>query len=174
MKGDMDHQTGLIIVGKHLLAEAANRPVDVRQSFLRSSVSRFYYAIFLTVRQIICEVGADPRPKHAAVPDMLRNTVQRKFKDQLNKAQKNSLVSNAESINIRNRVLNHTTQLALMVSQANEVRTKADYDLEEQLQSIGGDIKIGGLSVLEAERNFPQVRRLVAALMNDWRQIGGT
>lgn len=58
----MRYAEDLVAVGKHLETEAKRQPA-LSAVLVRSSVSRYYYALFWTVQAIIRAVGAeDPEP----------------------------------------------------------------------------------------------------------------
>ena len=166
------HEQGLISVGKLLIATAQGKG-EYKDVFLRSSVSRFYYALYLRVRCVVTEVTELDKLGHAAVPGILQGKVRKRFRRQLEKARTMGIISRERSSNISNRVNSHTLILAQIMTRANRARTVADYDIGSPVFEQDGVFYIDKIPISDLRNNYEDARTSCDALLTDWGRLGG-
>jgi uncharacterized protein (UPF0332 family) len=168
----MADEVGFISVGKHLLRVGPNQS-GLEDVFVRSSVNRFYYALFLRVRTVIAVVGNISEPRHSQVPHDLRVKVRERFREQAKRAVKHGIVSDAQATALRNRLFSFTEELANTMRWANTVRIDADYNLGVPVQDLETDPRLNGTPVRELQERYGSLRQKCLLILSDWSQIGG-
>jgi uncharacterized protein (UPF0332 family) len=110
--------------------------VDDFDKFGRSAFNRYYYAVFLTVRDLILEFNPRWAGSHSSVPDMLRGSVRAeiaKFRSAANKR------GNSDQSEAANKAIAAIHSLATLMEEANRLRVTADYNPTIKVEDQGGE-----------------------------------
>jgi hypothetical protein len=94
--------------------------------FGRSAFNRYYYDLFINVRQTLQRLSNDwARAPHKSMPELLRGSVQKKVRDIKKQARK---ISDTQLLSRCERLALFNETLASTLEQANGVRKIADYE----------------------------------------------
>ena len=160
-------------VGHYLQMEAKNVSDEDRDTFARSAYNRYYYSVFLTVRDLIRTLKPDVTSlPHKSYPDLLKNTIFKELNGALKIARRNDdsvLVGKIE------KAKNAARNLADQLEKANGVRITADYYPESYVSFENVDrFSLRGITITEAH-NWSQLATSYCGIIeNAWSQVYGT
>ncbi len=140
--------------------------------FGRSAFNRYYYAVFLIVRELILEFNPTWGGTHSSIPAMLTGSVKREIKSFQAKAQR---TNDAEAIALCSKAVAALAALASMIKTANAVRVTADYNPDIKISGVGSDrFSLGAIDITDAHAWTGQARSLSQVIRRAWSLSRGT
>ena len=157
-------------VGHHLQKTALAKTDSDRDAYARSAFNRYYYGVFLTVRDMFREMDSQwSRLRHAAVPSLLSGTVAKELNRASRRARKNSDRVLEQQIEKAKRSV---AELKKVVTTANEVRKIADYEPEELVDfGAAQRFSLRSVEITEAHKWGQRAAVLCQSILAAWKQI---
>lgn len=156
-------------VGHHLQMEAIKKAGIERDIFARSAYNRYYYAVFLDVRKMLGEF--DPkwaRTPHKSIPELLKGSITRNFKDGKLRAKKNGDFGLIPKL--KYGILS-AAALANLMEKANATRVVADYEpTEPVIFSSAKRFALRNIEITDAHEWEASVRVWANSIREAWRQ----
>ena len=162
------------IVGDQLATWAlAQAEDDKKDLFGRSAFNRYYYAAFLSTRQMLGEFEPKwQRTAHRNIPDLLKGALKRKAEQALKSAIDKDILTKGEGMQIIEQHNKSVSDLADLLEQAYQVRISADYEPEVRIQQTNKVISLGGHTLKSAEK-WPGLADLnCETIRAAWREAG--
>lgn len=160
------------LVAHHLQIEAVSRPTAYEKDlFGRSSYNRYYYATFLSVREMLGKLDSTKwlRTPHANVPGILSGTVKETLKKERLKAQK---IGDAELVTLCNRAVAACDSLAGLMKEGSAVRVTADYYPEIPIDFTDSPrFKLNSIDITAAHDWPLRARVLCTTITAAWAQV---
>lgn len=162
------------IVGAHLEQQAKKAGCfNDKDLFGRSAFNRFYYAMFLTIREELKTYSYDPsKLRHASVPEAVKNGVVKKITKHIKKLRKKELLSYSEAMKIESSVKKAGNDLHNLLEYARDIRNTADYHPEEIVKINGHSIELKGCKISEAQNWENDARKLINIISKHYRYVG--
>ena len=137
------------IVGDQLAAWAlAQAEDDNKDLFGRSAFNRYYYAAFLSTRQMLGEFEPKwQRTAHRNIPDLLKGKLKQELKSAIDKG----ILTRGKDMQVINQHNSSINALADLLEQAYKVRISADYEPEVRIQQTNKVISLSGHTLTSAE-----------------------
>lgn len=136
-------------VGEHLAARAKAEVGECADAFGRSAFNRYYYAAYLSVRDLLRQINPRWKAKHSRVPDLLEDDVINLIRREAEKQMKRSLISPSEKSRLTSRAATAASALANVLRTAYAVRVTSDYEPEQLIAFDRGTFSL--LSRTEGE-----------------------
>jgi hypothetical protein len=157
-------------VAKHLQLTAVRTAVEERDAFARSAYNRYYYGIFLRIREMLKQMNPDwSSLAHAAYPQVLSGQVERTFKSELKKARKRNDSELVQSIEQAGRSI---AELCKILTKANLARVVADYEPEKTVEFENADrFSLNMVDITEAHGWSARVALHCRLVLGAWRQL---
>ena len=158
------------IVGDQLATWAlAQTEDDKKDLFGRSAFNRYYYAAFLSVRQMLGELEPKwQRTAHRNIPDLLKRTLKRKLKSAIDKG----ILPRGEGMQVIEKHSKSISGLADLLKQAYKVRISADYEPEERIQQTNKVISLSDHTLTSAEKWPGRADSYCKAIRRAWKDAG--
>ena len=143
----------MIVVADHLTITAQSKTSELDVDlFARSAFNRYYYAVYLIVKESISEINNSwGRVSHKNLPDLLTGkiltTIKRKIKQQV----KNNLLNQSEGDRIKQKVIHSANELSNLMSLAYSIRVIADYEIETKVEVVGSTIMLASEKISTAK-----------------------
>jgi hypothetical protein len=118
-------------VGAHLSAKAKAEVSELADAFGRSAFNRYYYAAYLSVRDLLRQIEPRWKAKHSKVPDLLETDVINLIRKEAERQLKRSLLSLSEKSRLTSRAATAASALANLLRTAYAVRVISDYEPEQ-------------------------------------------
>lgn len=151
-------------------AEGARLDEDV-DAFGRSAFNRYYYASYLTVRELLGNLnGAWAEQGHGEIPTLLRKAVLRRIRDEAKQRVQGHLLQYAAAQGIQARANKIVAELSGLMEQSYHVRVVADYYPENRIVKEGTKISLENLTLTAAHHRSNKVNDLSKRLLRIWRQ----
>ena len=159
-------------VGHHLQVTAWEKtPQDPdRDAYARSAFNRYYYGVFLTVRDMFRKMGLhSEKMRHASFPDVLSGKITKEFGNAQKRARRNDDFVLVKKIH---KVKLSIHELKELVKKANEIRKVADYDPDEPVIFAGEPrFTLKSVDVTKAHDWGRNARILCGSILLVWEQI---
>jgi uncharacterized protein (UPF0332 family) len=161
----------MLVVGHHLQLEAARRTTPrERDVFGRSAYNRYYYGVFLCVREMLLTFNPDwVRTPHGSYPDLLEGQVRKSISQGRTRAQK---AGDRELEKQCYTALSAARNLSTLFRSSIAIRIIADYspDIAVSFQH-GNNFYLNGVSVEDAYRWQQKAEAFVSTITSAWRQF---
>ena len=157
-------------VGHHLQVTAWKKTPPDRDAYARSAFNRYYYGVFLTVRDMFRKMGLHwEEMRHASFPEVLSGQITKEFSKAKNRARKNNDYELEQKIH---KVKSSIYALKELVTKANEIRKVADYEPDEPVLFTGEPrFSLKSVDVTEAHAWDGNARILCGSILPVWEQI---
>jgi len=165
--------TGLHDVAEHLSARAKELEGDSADAFGRSAFNRYYYATFLTVRELIGLL--DPSwesQSHASIPDLLEGAFLKLLKREAKKQAKLGLITKGRESSIITKASSATTAIAGLLRSAYSVRIASDYEPQEKVVFSNSGFSIVSHTDSEARNWKSRVEKEKGVLIGISKELG--
>lgn len=158
------------IVGDQLAIWAlAQTEDDKKDLFGRSAFNRYYYAAFLSTRQMLGEFEPKwQRTAHRNIPDLLKGKLKQELKSAIDKG----ILTRGKDMQIINQHNSSINALADLLEQAYQVRISADYEPEVRIQQTNKVISLSGHTLTSAE-GWPGRAALYCKTIRNARKVAG-
>lgn len=162
------------IVGDRLSELArTEKKGDQVDAFARSAFNRYYYAAFLTTREMLRTLNTNwTRTPHAAIPELLNGQVFARIKMETSRQWKSGELTRKKSIQMKTEAKQAAAKLADLLRIANHIRVVADYLPEEELLWDGDTFKLSGQTISAASRWSRYASMHAGILLKVWRNLG--
>lgn len=147
------------------------RNLDDFDLYGRSAFNRYYYASFLTVRELIVEFEPQWAGGHSTVPEFLTGSIEREIKRFRTSAQKRQ---QPDAVELCNRAVTALASLSSLMQTAYSIRVTADYN--PQIRVVDSDkdrFTLGTTSITDAHNWVSQTRTLTQVIRRAWRLARG-
>jgi hypothetical protein len=153
-------------------ATTLSRDSDEFDLFGRSAFNRYYYSLFLVVREMLLNMNGDwKKCRHAHIPDILSSSVTREMNRALSVARR---LDDNESIAILRQGTSSCKTLSTIFSQALHVREIADYFLEVKVErSQGAKFSLNSVPIGQLASWLSDVRMHRAKIERAWKLRDG-
>lgn len=157
-------------VGLHLQKVAVEERGPERDKFARSAYNRYYYAVYLDVREMFAQLDASwARTPHKSYSEILEGQVTRKFKEERRKAYKNG---DSELVRLIDDAQRAARALASLMQKANGIRVVADYEpAEAVIFSTTDRFSLKNIGITEAHGWQDNAKLWIRTIQNAWNQI---
>ena len=155
-------------------------PDAAKDVFGRSAYNRYYYAAFLTTKDMLATLGKLCGKKgwgktpHKAIPDCLQGCVSKKFKKQLKVSIKTTLLNQEEGAKSSEQFQSNINALADLMKSSYEVRIVADY--EPEIRIVWGDDgrspSLNGYGLSSARDWHKKARIYCKEISRSWKEVG--
>lgn len=142
-----------------------------KECFGRSAFNRYYYAIFLEVKDTLLKANPDwKRKAHAEYPILLEIEIQKILKTGRVKAIK---LGDQDTVNLCSRAISSTLSLAKLLKKGYSVRVAADYRHEEiPLEFFGTDsFSLNTTKIEDAGEWLHKAKFHLSSISNAWKAI---
>lgn len=164
--------TGLVDVAEHLSDRARKESGACADAFGRSAFNRYYYASFLSVRELLAEIepswSATP---HANFPQLLQEAVVKQVCREAKKQEKAGAISASDARSLIRRAKTATSEIASVLSVANEARVAADYRPEIKVAFVDSGFELGGQTDAAARGWKARVDRMKGVLLGVYKEL---
>ena len=121
--------SGLFDVAEHLSSRAKLLAGDEADAFGRSAFNRYYYASFLTVRDLLVILDASwAKERHANIPMLLEGTLIKRVKALAKRQEAAGALSEARRRVLIKQAMSAVGEIASILREAYAVRVAADYE----------------------------------------------
>jgi hypothetical protein len=162
------------IVGDYLVEAASKISEEVDQDlFGRSAFNRYYYAAFLSVRNLFGEI--DDRlnePQHGQIPKLLTVTLKGRIDKLIKNQQKGGVLPSERAQELRDNLETALTTLADLMGYAYSIRKIADYEPDIKIKFNSEKLEIGGCDSVIAKKWGEEVRLIADQIREIWRELG--
>ena len=161
------------IVGDQLAAWAlAQAEDDKKDLFGRSAFNRYYYAAFLSTRQMLGEFKtAWKKTPHGRIPKLLKEKLKPKLKSDILAIDKR-ILTRGQGMRVIEQHNKSVSDLADLLEQAYKVRISADYEPEVLIQETNKGISLGNHTLTSAEKWPDRAASCCKAIRKAWREAG--
>lgn len=160
-------------VGKKLEDLAlAERDEVLLDLYGRSAYNRYYYAAFLTVRDMIRKLdGEDKRIKHASISEILEGRIRKKLKSAIEKLERKGFLKKAEAARYRSSVHRATRSLSDVMKLAYDLRAVADYEPEVKVKMNSNVIYLEEYKLSRAQHWYDEANAYCLTLLAIWKEV---
>lgn len=160
----------MLAVANHLETYCWNaKDKRERDQFARSAFNRYYYAIYLTIRDALAQI--DPswdEPSHSQVPKLLRETVVKR----INSRKKKITMQGQQAHKLAGQGCTAAKALAQLVDECYSLRKVADYH-PNQLVTFGDSIiTLAGVKASSARQWCTDAKTRSTVLVNAAKKLG--
>ena len=143
----------LSIVGDYLSSMASQAKDEEIDLFGRSAFNRYYYAVFLSVRDMLASIDNRWQTQsHAAIPELLRESVVSAITKHAKSAAKNGITGRDAAFRCCHDARNASEQIARLMETARRIRVVADYSREENVSVTQDGCVLSGQSLHAASQ----------------------
>lgn len=165
--------TRLHQVAEHLSQKARSLSGDDADAFGRSAFNRYYYAAYLSVRELLSTLdSAWGKKPHSAIPDFLEDKVLDLVKTQAKRMATNGLLSETRRYNLSKQAAQALSDIAATLRVAYRVRVVADYRPYHLVVFDHAEFRLAEHSQAEARNWMGRVDRAKGALIGISKELG--
>lgn len=159
-------------VGHHLQVTAISSPSGKKDLFARSAYNRYYYSVFLLVREMLSSFDSKwSKIPHKDAPEILKGDIFKKFKREQSKALNTGDAALRNQLDTGRRAL---SELASILIKANATRVVADYQPSEKVDFTKATrFSLKNIEITEAHNWTGRVETLIEIINKSWLQING-
>lgn len=161
------------LVANHLEAEAVDRLQKPEEcdEFGRSAFNRYYYATFLTVREMMRNFDPSWSGGHGSLPEELTGSTKRVFARAKTRAYK---IGDKQFEGRCKFAIHHLHELADHMTRIYGIRTIADYQPEELITIVAGKITLASVEISEAKHWAKKAQGHAGQIISVWNEIHGS
>lgn len=164
---------GLFEVAEHLSSQARTRMGDEADAFGRSAFNRYYYASFLTVRDLLVAVdGSWGMQSHANIPNLLEVTLPKRISELATQQARSGILNPKRAQSLRHEATTAGSDIASILRLAYAVRVTADYEPAKRVSFDTNGFSLGDHSDAEARNWKARVERGKGVLLKISREVG--
>ena len=157
-------------VAHHLQTQATSRAGQERDLFARSAYNRYYYGVFLTIRDSLSNMNDDwETRKHKEIPNKLRTTIYKAFQNEKRKA---ASQRDYELTEIIRKAQASLCELSALLEKAEAARIVADYYPETPVDFASAErFSLAKIDITEAHQWKEQVNQHIRTIQSAWMQV---
>lgn len=160
----------MLAVADHLEAHCWNtKDEQERDQFARSAFNRYYYAVYLTIRDALTQIDpAWDEPSHSQVPRLLRETVVKR----INSRRKKVAMQGQQAQKLAGQGCTAAKALAQLVDECYTIRVVADYDPNQLVMFGNSVITLAGVKASSARQWCKDAKTRSTVLVNAAKKLG--
>jgi uncharacterized protein (UPF0332 family) len=160
-------------VADHLSQVAKSRKADEADAFGRAAFNRYYYAVFLSSRDLLMQVERSwSQTPHKNIPDLLEEALVNRVRDSLKKDKKHyGLVKEGRAKSLLNQAIAATGEIAGILRTAYDVRITADYKPEEKVIFEPPTFRLATHTEAEAKQWLTRIDRNKGIILSVAKEI---
>jgi hypothetical protein len=164
---------GLFEVAEFLSERARKSSADDADAFGRSAFNRYYYACFLSVRDLLAKMDdAWVRQGHSNIPDLLEGKLLNRIRVEAKKQHKVRMLNDRRMNSIIREAGTAAGDIAEVLRLAYQVRVVADYDPGQSVIINKGTLWLANHSDAQAKGWMTKVEQRKGVLLNISRRLG--
>lgn len=164
--------TALSQVADHLTACAKGRSGDEADAYGRSAFNRYYYAIFLTTRDLLVQINRSwLRTSHANVPTVLEQDLLKLVRKTVRNLEKSEILFHGRGQSLINQASSATSEIASTLRLAYKVRVSADYIPEDRVIFEPTGFRLATHTNVEANKWLPYVESRKGILLRILKEL---
>lgn len=163
----------LVTVADNLASTAISQTGASADAFGRSAFNRYYYASFLTTRDLLLQVDRSwVKTSHANIPEILEITLIKKVRLSVKNQISKQLINTSRGFNLQSQVTSAASDIASILKIAYDLRTIADYEPEVPVVFSTTHFELGTHTNTEAKKWFTRVEQKKGMLIKSLKELG--
>jgi len=164
---------GLYRVAEHLSARARALVGEDADAFGRSALNRYYYATYLTVRDLLAQIdGAWEKEAHKNIPALLEGAVLKRIKNTARQLWKRGALEESRERTLIAQANAASSAIASVLRSAYAVRVAADYEPSHKVVFDSAGFRLVEHTDAEARNWTTRVERQKGILMSVSKELG--
>lgn len=160
-------------VADHLGQVAKSRHADEADAFGRTAFNRYYYAAFLSTRELLMQVERSwSRAPHGNIPELLEVELVKRLRTTLKPLQIKGLVAEGRAKSLISQAGTAAGDMASILRTAYKVRITADYEPEEKVTFEPTTFRLATHTEAEAKQWLLRIDRNKGIILNVAREVG--
>lgn len=160
-------------VADHLALRAKGLKDEEADAFGRSAFNRYYYASYLTVRELLGAMDAAwETVSHATISSLLEGAVLLKLKKEAKKQEKSGLISKNTEKGLIHKASTASSEIASMLKIAYGVRVISDYKPDVKIIFTASEFRVDEHSDIEAKNWKPRIEQHKGVLIRISKELG--
>lgn len=160
-------------VAEHLGQVAKAKLLDEADAFGRTAFNRYYYASFLSTRQLLIQIDTSwAHTPHGNIPVLLETDLVKRFRTAIKRLQVNGLVSENRSKSLVSQAGTAGGEMASILRTAYKVRITADYTPEEKVIFEPATFRLATHTEAEAKQWLIRIERNKGIILNVAKELG--
>lgn len=165
--------SSLPIVADHLCRVAKETQADEADAFGRTAFNRYYYAAFLSTRDLLIQVDRSwAHTPHSNIPEILEMNLMKKLRAALKPLQIRGLVAEGRARSLVNQAGSAGGEMAAILRMAYKVRITADYSPEVKVIFEPATFRLATHTEAEAKQWLLRIDRSKGILLNVAKEVG--
>ena len=163
----------LPLVADHLSQEAKSRHADGADAFGRTAFNRYYYAAFLSTRELLMQIERSwSRAPHGNIPDLLERDLVKRLRTTLKRLQTKGTVAEGRAKSLVSQAGAAAGDIASILRMAYKVRITADYEPEERVAFEPTTFRLATHTEAEAKQWILRIDRNKGIILNIAKEVG--
>ncbi len=164
----------MIIVGDHLTEAAFSRTNNSETDlFARSAFNRYYYAVFLIVKEKISVIKPEwGVMSHKHLPKVIKGQVITIIKNDIKRKIKKGVFKPNVGESIKRTVIHSANELANILENAYRIRVIADYEPKTKVKIINSTLFLGGEKSSDAKRWKNDAQIYLTNILEAYKDVG--
>lgn len=139
----------------------------------RSAFNRYYYATYLTVRDLLGLIDAAwKKESHAKIPELLEGAVLKKLRAEARKQERSGVISKSHEKGLIYQATTASSEIASTLKIAYQIRVISDYQPEERITFVGDQFWLQEHSDREASNWISRVEMQKGNLVRISKELG--
>jgi uncharacterized protein (UPF0332 family) len=160
-------------VADHLSREAKSRHADEADAFGRTAFNRYYYAAFLSTRELLMQISASwSGGAHSSIPDLLEGALLKRLRTELKQQRTKGLVAEGKANSLLSEAGAAAGDMASILRMAYKVRVAADYEPEEKVTFRRGTFVLATHTEAEAKQWLVRIDRSKGIILRVAKEVG--
>lgn len=146
---------------------------DEADAFGRTAFNRYYYAAFLSTRDLLKRIERPwSKQAHKNMPDLLEKALTRKLGGFLKQQQRKGLMTASEKRRLNTQMRAAAAEMSNVLRAAYGVRLTADYEPEERVEFYGSTFRLATYTQAAAKRWLHRIDHSKGIILNVARVAG--
>lgn len=160
-------------VADHLSQEAKLRLAEEADAFGRTAFNRYYYAVFLSTRELLLQVDRSwSGEPHSNIPGLLEVTLLKRLRTAIKPLQSKGLVPEGRAKSLLSQAGAAAGEMASILRTAYKVRVAADYEPNEKVAFEPTTFRLATHTEAEAKQWLIRIDRNKGIILNVAREVG--
>jgi hypothetical protein len=164
--------SSLPTVAEHLSQVAKARVADEADAFGRTAFNRYYYAAFLSTRELLIQIERSwASTAHGNIPGLLETELLKRIRRALKELQAKGLVAEGKAKSLISQAGSAGGEMASILRMAYNVRVTADYAPEEKVVFEPSTFRLANHSEAEAKRWLQRIDRNKGVILSVAKEV---
>jgi hypothetical protein len=160
-------------VADHLSQEAKSRHADEADAFGRTAFNRYYYAAFLSTRELLLQINASwSGGSHSNIPDLLEGALLNRFRTELKRQRTRGIVPEGRAKSLLSQAGAAAGDMASILRVAYKVRVVSDYEPEEKVAFEPATFRLATHTEAEAKLWLVRIDRSKGIILSVAKEVG--